>query len=239
MVESEEIPDAALEARQRRMERRRTTTKKFHKDEDDDEDDDESYQPEYQDSEEEQALPGKKRKTPLSQIRGIKKQARYEPEVPMGKEDLAAWRKEARRVRNRESAAASRQKTRSRIEELEGQVDVLQSKYDAALQRIAELEQGRDSTLLLPEPTKVLSTFETIQEDSLPNQVSPPLSPREVKEVLPGASQWSLPQQQAAQALADSLTFSLDGRQGSPPPSSSSQQQRQQSPVKISRPTAV
>ena len=73
-------------------------------------------------------------------LRGIKKQARYEPGVPMTKEELAKWRKEARRVRNRESAAASRAKTKERIEELESQVSVLEAKYDAALRRIAELE---------------------------------------------------------------------------------------------------
>ncbi len=75
-------------------------------------------------------------------IRGYKKHARYVPEVPMTKAELSAWRKEARRVRNRESAAASRQKTRSRIEELESEVDKLQEKYLQALQRIADLENG-------------------------------------------------------------------------------------------------
>lgn len=230
----ESSDDAALEARQRRMERRRASSRRAA-----DAENDEAYEPD--DSEEEQAPPPvKKRKTPLSQIRGIKKQARYEPEVPMSKEELAAWRKEARRVRNRESAAASRQKTRQRIEELEAQVDVLQSKYEVALRRIAELEQVKlhDN---LPEPTKVLSS---IKEDGTPNHVSPPLSPREAtKEVMPSSPQWSLPHQQAAQALADSLSFGLDDVRQSPSPSSSILQQQpkqqQQHPVKISRPTAV
>ena len=82
-------------------------------------------------------------------LRGIKKQARYEPGVPMTKEELAKWRKEARRVRNRESAAASRQKTKERIEELESQVSTLQTKYDAALRRIAELE-GHGAAMSTP-----------------------------------------------------------------------------------------
>lgn len=73
-------------------------------------------------------------------IRGIKKQARYDPGVPMTKEELVAWRKEARRVRNRESAAESRMRTRNRIDELESEMDVLKRKYSAALQRIVELE---------------------------------------------------------------------------------------------------
>lgn len=40
----------------------------------------------------------------------------------MTKEELSAWRKEQRRERNRQSAAESRNKTRARIEELEGEV---------------------------------------------------------------------------------------------------------------------
>lgn len=79
-------------------------------------------------------------------ICGIKKQARYEPGVPMTREQLAIWRKEARRVRNRESAAASRQKTRERIEELEGQIEDIMAKYESALQRIIELESGSNTT---------------------------------------------------------------------------------------------
>jgi hypothetical protein len=84
-------------------------------------------------------------------IRGIKKQARYEPGVNMTREELAAWRKEARRVRNRESAAASRRKTRDRIEQLEHELSELQSKYSQALQRIVELEQnGQHSEAFTP-----------------------------------------------------------------------------------------
>lgn len=91
-------------------------------------------------------------------ITGIKKQSRYDPGVPMTKEELVAWRKEARRVRNRESAAASRRKTKDRISELEEQLDYLQSKYDAAMERILDLEatnaslsaEKRDSPKKLP-----------------------------------------------------------------------------------------
>jgi hypothetical protein len=60
----------------------------------------------------------------------------------MTKEQLREWRKEARRVRNRESAAASRKKTRSRIQELEGELSNLQSKYSEALKHIAQLQHG-------------------------------------------------------------------------------------------------
>ena len=173
----------------------------------------------------------------------------------MSKNELAAWRKEARRVRNRESAAASRQKTRQRIEELEAQVGALQGRYDAEVQRIQELEQqeGRATPLAGQEPTKVLSGSPIISKPVM--QVSPPLSPREDSAVMPiPLSQWTLPQQEAAQALADSLaTYNLagdhddddvhdDGNGLSPSPSLPQQQQQaqqQQHPVKISRPTAV
>ena len=106
---------------------------------------------------------GERRKPSL---RGIKKQARYEPGVPMTREELAVWRKEARRVRNRESAAASRQKTRERIEQLEAQVSELQDRYEKALQRIAELE-GKGP---LPSPS--------IPYISIPKRVSPQSSPK-------------------------------------------------------------
>lgn len=47
----------------------------------------------------------------------------------MSKEELAVWRKEQRRKRNRESAAASRNKTRVRIDELEGEVSKWKQMY--------------------------------------------------------------------------------------------------------------
>eukprot|EP00554_Chaetoceros_debilis_P016963 CAMPEP_0194111726 /NCGR_PEP_ID=MMETSP0150-20130528/10654_1 /TAXON_ID=122233 /ORGANISM="Chaetoceros debilis, Strain MM31A-1" /LENGTH=537 /DNA_ID=CAMNT_0038801227 /DNA_START=117 /DNA_END=1732 /DNA_ORIENTATION=- len=70
-----------------------------------------------------------------------KYQNRYEPDVPMTKEQAADWRREARRKRNRESAAASRNKVRSRISELETEVDEWKDKYEGLLGRIRKLEQ--------------------------------------------------------------------------------------------------
>jgi hypothetical protein len=70
-----------------------------------------------------------------------KAQIKYEPSVAMPKEQLAAWRREARRVRNRESAAASRQRIRDRIDELELEVTEWKSKYSEAMNRIQELKQ--------------------------------------------------------------------------------------------------
>lgn len=84
-------------------------------------------------------------KKPKPSITGIKKKSRYDPGVPMTRDELKEWRKEARRVRNRESAAASRKRNRERIDELESEVDVLKSKYAAALKFIMGLEGGSSS----------------------------------------------------------------------------------------------
>jgi hypothetical protein len=58
----------------------------------------------------------------------------------MTKEEISAWRKEARRVRNRQSAAASREKVRSRITELEAEVAGWKMKYEIVMSRIQVLE---------------------------------------------------------------------------------------------------
>jgi len=76
-----------------------------------------------------------------------KPQMRYDPDVPMTKEEAAAWRKEQRRKRNRESAAASRQRQRDRISELEQEVSEWKSKYEQALARIERLEKLREANL--------------------------------------------------------------------------------------------
>ena len=68
-------------------------------------------------------------------------QIRYDPEIPMSKEQLAAWRREARRVRNRESAAASRQRIRDRITELEIERDEWKTRFVQATDRLAHLER--------------------------------------------------------------------------------------------------
>lgn len=66
---------------------------------------------------------------------------RYDPSVPMSKEDAAKWRKEQRRKRNRESAASSRQKQRDRITELETEVEDWKNKFEVALERLKRLEE--------------------------------------------------------------------------------------------------
>lgn len=84
----------------------------------------------------------KKRKNDGGESKSRKKtQIRYDPDVEMSKEQLAAWRREARRVRNRESAAASRQRIRSRITELETEVEDWKGKYADAVDRLQRLQE--------------------------------------------------------------------------------------------------
>jgi hypothetical protein len=76
-----------------------------------------------------------------SSVENKKAQIRYDPDIPMSKEQLAAWRREARRVRNRESAAASRQRIRDRITELEIERDEWKTRFIQATDRLSQLER--------------------------------------------------------------------------------------------------
>ena len=96
---------------------------------------------------------------------------RYEPDVPMTKEEATAWRREQRRKRNRESAAASRQRQRDRIAELEVEVDEWKVKYQAALERLKNLESLHNlNTVSVSVPLS--------QDDSI--RVSPCPSPKAI-----------------------------------------------------------
>lgn len=75
--------------------------------------------------------------------KGKKPQMKYDPDVPMTKEEAAAWRREQRRKRNRESAAASRQRQRDRIVELEAEVEDWKSKFDEVMNKIRQLEEAK------------------------------------------------------------------------------------------------
>ena len=74
---------------------------------------------------------------------GKKTQIQYNPDVPMSKEELTAWRREMRRVRNRESAAASRRKVRDRIEELEDEVKTWKERYAEVMVKLSEAESKK------------------------------------------------------------------------------------------------
>jgi len=62
----------------------------------------------------------------------------------MTKEQLAEWRKQMRKERNRASAAASRQKTQSRIQELEGEVTKWKQSYEDMQEKMMKLQQQVD-----------------------------------------------------------------------------------------------
>mmetsp|Transcript_22888 Transcript_22888/g.33482 ORF Transcript_22888/g.33482 Transcript_22888/m.33482 type:complete len:339 (-) Transcript_22888:438-1454(-) len=119
-------------------------------------------------------------------------QMRYDPDVPMTKEQAAIWRREARRVRNRESAAASRQKTRNRIAELELELEEWKAKYNKAIDKIKHLEsmspthidqdqtQSQQPRPATPLPDNTQSFQSLTQNNGNSNQqgmVSPPSTP--------------------------------------------------------------
>mmetsp|Transcript_12124 Transcript_12124/g.35437 ORF Transcript_12124/g.35437 Transcript_12124/m.35437 type:complete len:290 (-) Transcript_12124:1104-1973(-) len=100
-----------------------------------------------------------------------KPQMRYDPSVPMSKEETAAWRREQRRKRNRESAAASRQRQRDRIAELEVELDGWKDKFSEVMARLNVLEKSRGMA-----PTQDIITGD--QATSNNSQVSPDNSPQ-------------------------------------------------------------
>jgi len=77
---------------------------------------------------------GKSRKTQIT----------YNPDITMTKEQLTAWRREMRRVRNRESAAASRRKVRDRIDELEDEVEIWKIRYQEVMARLGQTEGEKE-----------------------------------------------------------------------------------------------
>lgn len=94
--------------------------------------------------------PSKKIKQPVSYMR-------YKPNYEMSKEELKKWRREQRMIRNRQSAAASRQKVRNRIIDLENQVQFLQHKYGAVVDRLKKYEPSFDESILLNQNKGVVS----------------------------------------------------------------------------------
>lgn len=110
--------------------------------------------------------------TATSSKRAKKPQMRYEPDVPMTKEQAAAWRREQRRKRNRESAAASRQRQRDRIAELEEEVEGWKQKYHSAFLRLEELERQHGIVKTSAEHTEQVETIQ-ISPCPSPNHIAP------------------------------------------------------------------
>lgn len=117
------------------------------------------------------------KKTPArTPSRTKRPQMRYEPDVPMTKEQAAVWRREQRRKRNRESAAASRQRQRDRITELEQEVDEWKDRFQAAMERLSKLEALHGVTTT--EPDVVTSAPDSVAVSPCPSPDLTPVSPQ-------------------------------------------------------------
>lgn len=78
------------------------------------------------------------KKSPLA---GLPQNYYAPPNVSMTREELAAWRKEQRRERNRQSAAESRNKTKVKIAELEGEVHKYKSLCESMKVKMERMEE--------------------------------------------------------------------------------------------------
>ena len=136
---------------------------------------------------------------------------KYDPDVPMTKEEAAVWRREQRRKRNRESAALSRQKQRDRIADLEVEVADWKNKVDSIMDRIKKLEEasGIDSKSLVPavpEPMVVHAITSSVDITTTSNKskfVSPPVSPGQ-------SNLSSLPFEEASPVASSSIKSVVD-----------------------------
>ena len=108
-------------------------------------------------------------------------QKRYDPDVPMTKEEAAEWRREQRRKRNRESAAASRQKTRDRIAHLENIVMEMQKNYEAVVDRLRKYEPDAFREDPMTCTSSVVSDLDGCKESCV--SLSPPNSPKKIEEI--------------------------------------------------------
>lgn len=87
-----------------------------------------------------------------------KPQMKYDPDIPMTKEEATVWRREQRRKRNRESAAASRQRQRDRITELESEVGDWKAMVEDMMAKIHALERETGHTTTPTEVKQVVSS---------------------------------------------------------------------------------
>jgi hypothetical protein len=94
-------------------------------------------------------------------------QLKYDPSVPMTREQTSAWRREQRRKRNRESAAACRRRQRELVSVLEVEVASWRHKFEYALAQV-RTRDGEDAAAELEaelEKTFVLQPRKTTDED--------------------------------------------------------------------------
>jgi hypothetical protein len=102
-------------------------------------------------------------------------QVRYSPDVAMTEEELAAWRRDQRRIRNRDSAAMTRQRTRELIVNLQNDVDEWKKKYQKLEDENRALRDHFNSRgLVIPDNT---TTELSVRKEDLKGIVSPTTSP--------------------------------------------------------------
>jgi len=101
-----------------------------------------------------------------SRVVDSRKVPKYDPDTPMSKEEAAAWRREARRVRNRQSAAASREKTRLRIQELEELSSYWQDKYLNLKQKVREYEEQSGKAISVLEESSTCAAHHVSVDDA-------------------------------------------------------------------------
>lgn len=110
------------------------------------------------------AVPAAQPIVTVRRTKGAKRpQMKYDPDVPMSKEETSVWRREQRRKRNRESAAACRRRQRDRISELEVEISDWKAKFDEALNKLKDLE-GEEA----------VAHFEALRELAPPPRCSTP-----------------------------------------------------------------
>ena len=86
-------------------------------------------------------------------------QLKYDPSVPMTREQTSAWRREQRRKRNRESAAACRRRQRELVSVLEVEVASWRHKFEHALAMV----RARDGDCAADELEAELETMFVLQ----------------------------------------------------------------------------
>jgi hypothetical protein len=106
-----------------------------------------------------------------------KPQLKYDPDIPMTKEQAAEWRREQRRKRNRESAAASRQRQRDRIVELEAEIAHWKHQHQQLMARIMELEKAAAYPELVVSNNGTTINTRPPSPEQGAQTVTPPVSP--------------------------------------------------------------
>jgi len=105
----------------------------------------------------------------------------YAPPPDLTPDQLTTWRKEQRKERNRQSAAASRLQTKHKIQKLEGERDEYKRLYEEMKCRMEGMERQIQWLMALTNTKKDTTTMTTTEKDhqvvAVVPQVSYPSSP--------------------------------------------------------------